>query len=199
MLCALLAGCASASHPRMYGSYNELMPKIAPTKGERIPQHVTVTLKQPANVALFYVVPGRPSQLVYPVDSTQSAAMDAGSHLIETSFTRRTLSDTSRIVRLPGSAGVVPPGARTPQNGRNGRVGAGRDTSMFGGTGIATHGYLLLYASQQPLPYSILSTRVNGISVPIEDTDALNTVTKLVRETTHTTGTWAAYATDFPP
>jgi len=35
--------------------------------------------------------------------------------------------------------------------------------------------------------------------VPIDDTDALNTVTKLVRQTTKTTGRWAAFATDFPP
>jgi hypothetical protein len=45
----------------------------------------------------------------------------------------------------------------------------------------------------------VLSTKVSGISIPIEDSDALNTVTKLIRETTHTTGTWAAYATEFSP
>jgi hypothetical protein len=57
----------------------------------------------------------------------------------------------------------------------------------------------LIYASQDPLPYATLSSRVAGISVPIDDTDALNTVTKLIRETTRTTGRWAAFATDFPP
>jgi hypothetical protein len=40
---------------------------------------------------------------------------------------------------------------------------------------------------------------VNGVTIPIEDDDALNTVTKLIRETTHSTGTWAAYAAEFPP
>jgi hypothetical protein len=40
---------------------------------------------------------------------------------------------------------------------------------------------------------------VAGVSVPISDSDALNTVTKLIRETTHTTGPWAACATDYPP
>ena len=36
------------------------------------------------------------------------------------------------------------------------------------------------------MPYSILSTRVSGISIPIEDSDALNTVTKLIRQSTKT-------------
>jgi hypothetical protein len=58
---------------------------------------------------------------------------------------------------------------------------------------------LLIYAAQDPLPYATLSSRVAGISVPIDDTDALNTVMKLVRQTTKTTGRWAAFATDFPP
>jgi hypothetical protein len=39
---------------------------------------------------------------------------------------------------------------------------------------------------------------VAGLSIPIEDDDALNTVTKLIRESTHTTGPWAAYATEYP-
>lgn len=49
------------------------------------------------------------------------------------------------------------------------------------------------------MPYLALSTRVSGISIPIEDNDALNTVTKLIRQTTKTDGPWAAFATDFPP
>jgi hypothetical protein len=49
------------------------------------------------------------------------------------------------------------------------------------------------------MPYHTLATRVAGLSVPIDDEDALNTVTKLIRETTQVSGPWAAYATDFPP
>ena len=191
-MAAILAGCASAK-PLTFGSYNDLAPKVDATKGERTPQHLTIQLNRPANVAVFLVTPGDRSRLLFPADSNQSGFIDAGSHLIETSYARLALSDTSRLTRRPGTGG--PPGTRPTQGGRTGRGGFGRDSIGFGS---APRGYLLVYASQEPLPYNILETRVHGISVPIEDDDALNTVTKLIREVTHTTGPWAAYATEFP-
>jgi hypothetical protein len=178
----------------LFGQYNDFSPKVAPTKGEKAPQHITVQVAKPANVAVFLVVPGRGSQLLFPADSLQNGFVQAGSHLVETAAARGALSDTSRLIRRPQE-----PGSRLPGGyGNEGRGrGIGRDS--LGALGYNQHGYLLIYASPEPLPYSILSTRVSGLSIPIDDDDALNTVTKLIRETTHTTGTWAAYATDFPP
>ena len=46
---------------------------------------------------------------------------------------------------------------------------------------------MLIYAAQDRFR-TRLSSRVAGISVPIDDTHALNTVMKLVRQTTKTTG-----------
>lgn len=182
-----LSACAPPK-PHLYGEYASIAPVVTPQKGERLPQHLTVTVKQPANVAIFLVVPGRGSQLLYPTDSTQSAYLTAGVHQITTTVGKNALSDTSRLIRRPSQF----PGTR----GANGRGGIARDTL---GMSILGHGYLLVYATPDSLPYSTLSTRVSGISIPIDDDDALATVTKLIRETTHTTGTWAAYATDFPP
>jgi len=191
VLVGIAIGCASSA-PHLFGSYyNDLSPRVAATKGERIPQHLTVQLARPANVAVFLVVPGRGSTLLFPADSTQSQYVEAGPHLVETSLERNAPSDTSRLLRRPQPSGR--PGG---PGGRAGGRGTGRDTL---GVGFNQHGYLLIYASQEPLPYSALSTRVSGLSIPIEDDDALNTVTKLIRESTHTTGPWAAYATDFPP
>jgi hypothetical protein len=186
----MLAGCAS-SGPHQFGQFTDLAPKVAATKGERIPQHVTVQLGRAANVAVFYVVPGRPTQLLFPADSVQSAYIESGSHLVATSVAGRGLTDSSGFIRRP-----QPNGSRAPMQGRNSR-GMIRDS--LPAFAFNQHGYLLIYASQQPLPYATLSTRVAGLSVPIDDNDALNTVTKLVRERTRTMGPWAAYATDFPP
>lgn len=182
-----IAACASGG-PRVYGSTEQLAPKVAPQQGERVPQHLTVQLARPANVAVFLVMPGRGSQLLFPADSAASGYVEAGSHLVETSYRRVALSDTGRLIRQPN------PGANRPgqQRGRG-----ARDT--FPTFGFNQRGYLLIYASQEPLPYNILVNRVSGISIPIEDSDALNTVTKLIRETTRTTGPWAAYATEYPP
>jgi hypothetical protein len=60
-------------------------------------------------------------------------------------------------------------------------------------------GYLLVFASQQPLVYKTLTSRVAGISIPIDDDDALNTVIKLIRATTQINGPWAAFASEYPP
>jgi hypothetical protein len=191
VLIATLAGCG-ASAPHHFGQYNDLAPKVAATRGERVPQHVTVQLGRPANVAVFLVMPGRATVLLFPEDSTQSAYVEAGSHLVETSLVKGgSLSDTSRLIRRPQQTG----GNRGAIDPRTGRIA--RDTQPT--FGFNQHGFLLIYASQQPLPYATLKTRVAGLTVPISDDDALNTVTKLVRETTRTTGPWAAYSTDFPP
>ena len=191
VLIATAVGCASNA-PQHYGQYNELAPRVAATTGERLPVHLTVQLGRPANVAVFLVVPGRATMLLFPDDSTQSAYIEAGSHVIVTSLAKAALSDSSRFIRLPQRR---PMGNRSPMQRGTGRMR--RDT--FPELGVNQHGYLLIYASQQPLPFAILRTRVAGLTVPALDDDALNTVTKLVRETTRTTGPWAAYSTDFPP
>ena len=186
----LSVACASGG-PRQFGQYNDLAPKVAAQKGERVPQHLTVQLGRPANVAVFLVVPGRGSTLLFPADSTQSGQMQAGAHLVETSFARAAVNDTSRLIRRPAEPPVAnrPPTTTTGRNRRD----------SFPQFGFNQHGYLLIFASQEPMQYSALANRVSGISIPIEDNDALNTVTKLIRETTKTTGPWAAFATDFPP
>jgi hypothetical protein len=187
-LLGVVAGCASGS-PHHFGQYADLSPKVASQAGERVPQHLTVQVGRPANVAVFLVVPGRGSTLLFPADSIQSGFVEAGSHLVETTLGRAALSDTSKLIRRPQPQ-QGPPGTR-PTSGR-----MGRDTSALG---FNQHGYLLIFASQSAMPYSILSTRVSGISIPIEDSDALNTVTKLIRQSTRQNGPWAAFATDFPP
>jgi len=188
-LLAVIAGCATGG-PAHFGQYTEYTPKVAATKGERSPLHVTVQLAKPANVAVFLVAPGRASTLLFPADSLQSPLVEAGAHLLETALARQAADTAGRGRRgLPGQRDSI-------QNLGRGRGGRGDLPTTFG---FNQRGFLLVYASQEPLPYTTLSTRVSGISVPIDDTDALNTVTKLIRETTHTTGRWAAFATDFPP
>lgn len=187
----LLAGCASAK-PHVFGDANDIAPRVAPVQGERIPQHLTVQLARPANVAVFYVVPGRGSILLFPQDSTANEYVEAGSHLVQTSTAGLALSDTSRLMRIP-AGGARPTGGRT--RGSNG--GFGRDSLPI--PSFNQRGYLLLFASQQPMPYRTLSTRVAGISIPIDDDDALNTVIKLIRQTTQISGPWAAFASDYPP
>jgi hypothetical protein len=192
MLGGMAAGCAS-SKPHTFGQFNDLAPRVAATPGERLPLHVTAQLARPANVAVFLVMPGRSTILLFPQDSTAPQYVEAGAHLLETSMVRATATDSSQLIRRPGQG---PVGTR-PTNPNQNRGRNPRDTMPT--FGFNQRGFLLIYASQQPLPYATLRTKVAGLTVPIEDNDALNTVTKLVRERTGTSGPWAAYATDFPP
>lgn len=189
LVAAASVACAAAK-PHTYGAYNDLTPKVSPKSGERVPQHVTIDIARAANVAVFFVVPGRASQLLFPADSTQSGFVQAGAHEVETSVARLALTDSARLLRRPSQPGVNPNDPRQQQRGRAGG---------FSDNSILNRGYLLIYASPDSLPYSVLVSRVNGVTIPIEDSEALSTVTKLIRETTHTTGTWAAYATEFSP
>jgi hypothetical protein len=192
-LLGVLCACAS-SQPHVFGQYNDLAPRVAPAQGERIPQHLTVQISRPANVAVFLVAPGRASRLLFPADSVQSAYVEAGSHLVETSLARVAVADSSRLIRRPPEQTG---GNRQPGNPRTrGNMTARDSLPVFA---FNQHGYLLIFASQEPLNYAALSSRVAGLSIPIEDDDALNTVTKLIRATTSRNGPWAAFATDFPP
>jgi hypothetical protein len=195
-LLVIVSACVHGA-PHVYGQYTDLAPKVAPSVGERTPRHLTIQLARPANVAVFLVVPGRGSSLLFPEDSTQSQYMDAGAHLVETRAAKVTTSDSSRLARIPAQ-NQTPPRGQTRGVYGNRQTGFGADTAN-GGLGFNQRGYLLVYASQQPLNYSLLNSRVAGISIPIDDDDALNTVWKLIRSVTQTTGPWAASATAYPP
>src|SRR5262245_13768344 len=86
-LLVIVAGCFH-SGPHLYGQYVDIAPKVAPTAGERTPRHLTVQLAKPANVAVFLVVPGRGSTLLFPQDSLQSQYGEAGSRRAETAAAR---------------------------------------------------------------------------------------------------------------
>jgi hypothetical protein len=194
-----LAAC-HASAPHKFGQSNDLSPAVVPTKGERQPLHLTIQLGHPANVVVFYVVPGRGSLLLYPEDSTSSGYLEGGSHLVATSLAKNALSDSSGLIRRPAN-GVIPAGTANPRGGgtRNGNNTRNGTFGDAGALGFAQRGFLFVYASQEAVPYKVLSSKISGLSLPAYDDDALNTVTKLLRENSHTNGPWAAYATDFPP
>jgi hypothetical protein len=179
---------------RQYGQYESLGPRVSSVPNERVPLHVNVELAKPANVAVFYVVPGRVTTLLFPDDSTRSTQLAAGSHQLSTTLARQSAAaDSARNARrLPGGQ----PGGAPPA----GRQRTSRDSGgMMGPNMLGAHAFLLVFAADEPLSYSALSTKVAGISIPIDDTEALNTVAKLARETARSGRSWAAYATEFNP
>jgi len=193
LLLVSIVGCSKAA-ARQYGQYTALAPRISPTPNERVPLHVNVDLARAANVAVFLVTPGRGTVLLFPEDSTASARVEAGPHVLNTSYARRVARGDTLARRqgdLPGAS------TRGPRTGRGGFPG---DTSFVGGRSMLTaRSFLLVFATDQPISYTALNNRVVALTIPIEDDAALNTVTKLIRDTTPGRGAWAAYATEFTP
>jgi len=58
---------------------------------------------------------------------------------------------------------------------------------------IEREGYLLVIATGDPLTYTSVARRIDGVTIPAEDEEALNTVAKLVVGTTARNRPWSAY------
>lgn len=182
---ALAAGCASAGKPRILGDNPTFAPTVVLTATERVPIGVTLQLPEPAHVAMFLVRPGAETALIYASDTAQSGRMPAGSYEIATSYGRSASGDTARLIRRAPTTQRPP----TQPNTRTGRQQAMEEEEG---------GFVLVYTSETPLSPDTLRQRVVGITVPIYDTDALNTVAKLVRSTAPR-GRWAAVAVEYLP
>ena len=58
---------------------------------------------------------------------------------------------------------------------------------------IEREGYLLMIVTDDPLNYTSVARRIDGVTIPAEDEEALNTVAKLVVGTTNRNKPWSAY------
>src|SRR3569623_1727537 len=107
MAAVLAAGCASSA-PHEFGQYNNLGPKVEATPGESMPKHITVQLDKAANVAVFLVVPGRSTVLLFPGDSTDDQHIQAGAHVLSTSLAGVAVTDSPRFNnRMPPTRSPV--------------------------------------------------------------------------------------------
>ena len=193
---ATLAACAS-SPPREYGQYSALQPRFTVLgKGGTRPDSLAIALGQPAYVAVLYVVPGVGSTLIYPTDSSTSNQLGAGMQRVAIRFPhpppldslRRRMAERRREDRRRESG---------RESGRSGGESSAQrdtmprfipDTSLAAASG----GYLLMIASPTPLSYASIRQHVEGISIPLDDDEALNTVVKMVRFTLPEGTAWAA-------
>lgn len=195
---AALAACGSTP-PRQYGQYSALQPRftVLGKEGTR-PESLAVALTQPAYVAVLYVVPGVGSTLIYPTDSTTYNHLNGGTTKVAVTFPhappldsiRRRMAEMQRESRR--DRGSVRQGGRAARDSAATRRDTMPrflpDTSLAAATG----GYLLMIASPTPLSYTAIRRHVQGISIPLDDDEALNTVVKMVRATLPEGTAWAA-------
>jgi hypothetical protein len=176
-----VTACSSAPQTRRLGDYTASQPLFITPADQKTPRQITVNLQAPSYVAALYVVPGRGAVVVYPNDSTTDTHVDAGQHVVPMYFSERPFNRDSMIAAIrretQGGTRVVRPSTDSARaRGDSARLGL-RDP----GPGASPIGYLLLVASPSRIPYATLVHRVNGITIPIEDDEALSTVMKLVK------------------
>jgi hypothetical protein len=198
--------CASGPITHRLGDYGTFQPLFTTPQAQRTPTQMTVNLGAPAYVTVLFVVPGRGTAIVYPVDSVTNTHVDAGAHVVplyftETPFNRDSLLASIRRGQQPGRRPTAPPqrlprdtvvadSARRDSTRRDVGLGGIREPSP----GSSPIGYLLLVASSNAIPYPMLKRRVDGITIPIDDDEALSTVMKLVKSTVPDGSTLAGYA-----
>ena len=188
------AACASGPEIRKLGDYTTTQPLFTTPQNQKTPSEITVNVARPSYVAALFVVPGRGAVIVFPTDTSMNTHVDAGQHTIPVQFRERAYNRDSMFAAI-----------RRQQQGRNPnpnpspappvfRDTVRRDTtradsttsSRLGGIrepspGASPIGYLLLVTSSTQIPLPTLQRRVNGITIPIDDDEALSTVMKLVK------------------
>lgn len=187
---ATLAACASGGETGRLGDYAVHSPTFTTVKGEARPTHLDVNLTSSGYVAVLFVIPGRGASLIFPGDSTTDNRVAAGTHALTTAFSDRSkLIDTTFFRGLPGQQRDTSRNRQRPQS-QGQRMPGGRP---FDPATLEREGYLLMIVTGDSLAYTNVARRIDGVTIPAEDEEALNTVAKLVVGTTNRNRPWSAY------
>jgi hypothetical protein len=200
-----ISACASGPEIRKLGDYPTVQPLFTTPQNQKTPSEITVNLARPSYVATLFVVPGRGAVIVYPTDTSMETHLDAGSHTIPVRFSERPYNRDSAIALARrasqgrGRGGMPAPRLPVDTLGRDSARVRGDSSRLASGfrdasPGSSPIGYLLLVASPSQIPLQNLQRRVNGITIPIDDDEALSTVMKLVKSTLPDGTTLAGYA-----
>jgi hypothetical protein len=209
-LLPLAAACAAGPVTKQLGEYTVLTPSFTTPQAERTPTHATVSLSAPAYVAMLFVVPGRGSVIVYPTDSAINNRLETGQHDVLLSFPSQPMTRDSALAALQRQQGRRPGNAPPAQPRPQPTAPPVIDTTRRDSTRIdvapsrvsvtepnpssSPVGYLVVVASPAAMPYPLLKRRIEGVTIPIEDTEALSTVMKLVKSVLPDGAQLAGYA-----
>jgi hypothetical protein len=165
------AACASAPKAGAIGETPAVPARITAVDSGRPPRNVSVQLDQQSYAAVLLVAPGHSATLLYPADSTTNNRLDAGTHVLPVTVPERLVQTDSvaiaGLIRARDSARVRVrgPTMRTPP------------------IPTATPTYLLVITSPQQLDYQRIVARTVGVSIPLQDLEALNAVGKAIKGT----------------
>ena len=185
---AAAAACAKALTFGPVGEGSSNYPSITAVDSATPPKSMSLRLDHEAYVVVLLVAPGHSASILYPRDSTTNNQHSAGTLDLAIQIPAGLVRTDSAVRRGQGSA----PGG--PTRG---------DTSVrrTRGTGNSlpplaplTPTYLLVITSPQPIAYARVADKTVGVSIPLDDNEALNAVGKAVKSTlVREPREWAGY------
>jgi hypothetical protein len=145
--------------------------RIAAVDSAHPPQNVTLQLDQPASTTVILVAPGHSATLLFPGDSSTDNRLGAGTHVLRIQIPEYLVqTDSQRAAAM----------ARARDSGFSARRTRPRGMMPLLPT---TPTYLLVVTSPQQLSFSRVREKTAGVSIPIDDMEALNAVAKAVKAT----------------
>jgi hypothetical protein len=145
--------------------------RITAVDTTRPPRHLTLQLDQPGSVVVMLVAPGPRATLLYPPDSAADNRLSAGEHVVPFQIPEMLVqTDSQRIAAM----------ARARDSGFSARRTRPRGMAPLMPT---TPTYLLLVTSPRPLDYARIREKTAGVSIPLDDMEALNAMAKAVKGT----------------
>ena len=183
-----LATAASACGKKQnFGALGDSPSPASPTRITAVdtahpPRDVTVQLDQQGFATVILVAPGHSATVLYPADSTTDNRLTAGAHTLRVQIPEFLVqTDSQRAAAL----------ARARDSGFSARRTRPRGVMPLLPT---TPTYFLVVTSPQQLTYARLRAITAGVSIPLDDMEALNAVAKAVKSTiTVEPREWAGY------
>ena len=178
------AACAKQTTSGALGdSPNPASPtRITAVDSAHPPTNLTLQLDQAGSAMVILVAPGHSATLLYPSDSTTDNRLSAGTHVLRIQIPEYLVqTDSQRAAAM----------ARARDSGFSARRTRPRGTMPLLPT---TPTYFLVVTSPQQLSFSRVREKTAGVSIPIEDMEALNAVAKAVKATLpNEPREWAGY------
>ena len=175
VLLVIVASCVHSA-PHVYGQYNDLAPKVAGAPGERIPRTSPSNSRSRRTSPSFSWCPGAAAGCSSRWTRRRASTSRRGRTWSRPRPPQHALSDTSRLARRPGNQPAAARPARHSGATETAQSGFSRDSSMGLGVRLQSARLPADLRVAAAAPYSLLATRVAGLSIPIDDDDALNTV-----------------------
>jgi hypothetical protein len=145
--------------------------RITAVDTARPPRQVSVQLDQAAYATVILVAPGHSATILYPADSATDNRLGAGSHTLRFQIPEALVqTDSQRIAAI----------TRTRDSGFSARRARPRGIVPLSAT---TPTYLLVITSPQLLSVARMREKTTGVSIPINDMEALNAIAKAVKST----------------